>query len=264
MTFRLLAALAASLVIAAPAAAADPPIREFPLATVVQLGRAIYAQDSAAWVATDALQAEVKDLQAARLVGWIVLPNGDGQKVRFLRDAGAGLEAGYDIDVTPDLKTRVYQPSDRTLTAAERAMFVARQTAAAGLKDATVCRPGYNSVVLKDPERDGWLVWSLAPMPKLRTIPIGIHYRFTISADGTKIIRRDALSKSCGVMDPTEGKTADGKMEAVGMTHLVSKEPVETEVFLQLQYGLPMFIMTDKGVWAIENGAIRVIDPKPR
>src|SRR5688500_3686297 len=95
---------------AAPAAAQDrarpAPIREFDLPTIEALGREIMRQDHAAWVASDALTARVKDLKGAGLLGWIVVDNGPGKRVRFLRDVGKGLEAGYDIDVGPAGETK--------------------------------------------------------------------------------------------------------------------------------------------------------------
>src|SRR4051794_4830347 len=76
-----------------------PPIRAFDIPTIERLGLEIYRQDTAAWVATDALRAKVPDLKAAHAIGWIVEPHGADERVRFLRDAGSGPEVGWDIDV---------------------------------------------------------------------------------------------------------------------------------------------------------------------
>lgn len=260
----LLGAVLALSAIGAAHAAELPPIREFPLATVERLGRDIYRQDRAAWVATDVLVARVPDLKAAHLLGWIVEEAGTGQRVRSLRDAGAGLEAGYDIDVSADFLATFSEPADRRLTDLEVAMWKARKTAAAGLAGAEVCRPGYNAVVLPDPEQAGWLVWMLAPMPRAGVIPVGIHYRFTISADGSSVLRRDALTRACGDLDPRQGAKDRSTPEAVAITHIVSPTPVETEVFLQLQSGIAMYLITAGQIWTIQNGAVRQVDPKPK
>jgi hypothetical protein len=188
--------LAAGLVLAlaGSALAADkpPPIRVFDIPTIEKLGGAIYRQDRAAWLATDVLVDKVPDLKGAGIKGWIVEGEGDNEKVRFLRDVGSGLEAGYDIVVTAKGAQAVVAPADRSLTADERAAFAARQSAIAKLPG--VCRQGYNSVVLKDVEGDGWLVWLLAPSPAKDMIPFGGHYRFSVSADGQTVNRVDALS----------------------------------------------------------------------
>ena len=254
----LLSLIAASFVLASSAAAqeAKPPIRAFDLATTEALGRAMYRQDSAAWVATDALRPRVPDFRAAHLVGWIVEDHGADQRVRFLRDTGQGVEAGYDIDVSPELKTRVSEPADRALTPGEKANFAAWNSAAANMTGQPICRPGYNHIVLKDPQGDGWLVWLLAPMPKMGAMPVGGHYRFSVSADGRTVTRRDALSASCLVAEATTGVPPTGKLAMSFVTHVISSTPVETHVFLQIQSGLPLFVAAGNRIWAINAGHI--------
>jgi len=251
--------LAASLALAvAGSAIADdkpPPIRVFDIPTIERLGGAIYRQDRAAWLATDALMAKVPDLKGAGLKGWIVEGEGGDEKVRFLRDTGAGLEAGYDILVTDKGAQAVVEPTDRSLTADERAAFAARQTAIKNLSGA--CGPGYNSVVIRDVEGDGWLVWLLAPSPARDAIPFGRHYRFSISADGRTVRRIDALSAGCLTMDAKSTAPAGSKAAMLYVTHIVSPTPVETHVFLGLMYRLPIMVGTDKDViWRVDNGKI--------
>ena len=253
---RLLFAAALAL---APLAAANGqdrmPIREFDLPTTEALGAAILRQDAAAWVATDALRAKTPDLAGSGLVGWIVVDGGASQKVRFLRQRDGRLEAAYDIEVTADLKATVTEPSERALPAHELAMFTARQTAIAGMAGQPVCRAGYNTAVVKDPEQPGWLVWLLAPTPEVGAIPFGGHYRFTVSADGRTVTRRDALSASCAVMpkpDPSKDDVA-----AAFITHIVSPTPIETHVFLQLQSRRPLLIGAGEHMWSIVDGRIK-------
>lgn len=239
-------------------------IREFDVHTVESLGRSIYRQDSAAWVATDALLAKVPDLKAAGILGWIVEDSGGDQRVRFLRETGGqGLEVAYDVVVSPGLSTTFSEPENRMLTRVERAMFAARQSAIRAAAGVQICRPGYNTVVLPDPERQGWLVWLLAPVPKANVVPVGIHYRFTVSADGQTVLRRDALSRACGDLDPADAKDG-GRPAALALTHLVSANPVETEVFLQLQAGIPFYVISSGKVWVIDGGHLRQVDPKPK
>lgn len=250
----LLLALALAFSTGAASAADLPPIRSFPLATIESLGREMARQDAAAWVATDALRPRVADPAAAGLRGWIVVDTPGGQRVRFLRDVGQGLEAGYDVDVTSDLKTAVSEPADRTLTAEEIANFTAWTTAAAALRGQPICRPSYNHIVMRDPEGDGWLVWLLAPMPELGAIPIGGHYRFSVTADGKTVTRRDALTASCMVMPKPDSKR--GPAVAAFVTHIVSPTPLETHVFLQLQSGPALIVGAGDHAWTIIDGHI--------
>lgn len=257
--------LAASLALAMvhPALAADkpPPIRAFDIPTIERLGAAIYRQDRAAWLATDALQEKVQDLEGVGLKGWIVEGEGDAEKVRFLRDVGGGLEAGYDIVVDAKGAGAVVEPADRSLTADERAAFAARQTAIQNLPGA--CRQGYNSVVIHDVEGDGWLVWLLAPSPARDAIPFGGHYRFSISADGQIVKRVDALSASCLTLSAKPDLPPGAKAAMLYVTHIVSPTPVETHVFLQLMYHVPIAVGTGKDkAWIVDNGKISPLKMK--
>jgi hypothetical protein len=257
MIRRFVLAAGLALVVAVPTHAADkpPPIRAFDIPTLERLGGAIYRQDRAAWLATDALVAKVPDLEGAGLKGWIVEGEGGAEKVRFLRDTGSGLEAGYDVVVGAKGAGPVAEPADRSLTAEERAAFAARQTAIRALPNA--CRQGYNSVVLKDVEGDGWLVWLLAPSPARDVIPMGGHYRFSVSADGGTVRRVDALSASCLTMDAKPKLPAGAGAPVLFVTHIVSPTPVETQVFLGLMYHLPIMVGTGKDkIWIVDNGKI--------
>ncbi|WP_454714010.1 hypothetical protein [Caulobacter segnis] len=258
------ALLGLALLSAHPARAAEPPpppIRVFELPDLQKMGVALYRQDLSAWRATDALRAKVPDLAGAGVKGWLVEDDGKVAKVRFLRDLGQGLEAGYDVEVTSKGAGPVVEPADRTLTDEERTMFAARQTAMANLPP-SLCRPGYNSAIVKDPDGDGWLVWLLAPSPAAGAIPVGGHYRFTISADGKTLERRDALSASCLVLPPQQ-LPAGAKAQGMLVNHIISPSPVETHVFLSLLYRQPFFVQTGKDqIWVVAQGQIAPVQVK--
>lgn len=255
-------ALAGFTAVATPTLAETrTPIRTFDLPQLQRMGVALYRQDLSAWRATDAVAAKVPDLAAAGLKGWLVEDDGKVAKVRFLRDLGRGLEVGYDVEVSAKGVGPVTEPRNRGLTGEERAMFAARQTAASFMSGA--CRPGYNSAVIKDPDGDGWLVWMLAPSPGQGVIPVGGHYRFTISADGSTVEERDALSASC--LTIAQPRLPPGaKTEGMVVSHLVSPTPVETHVFLSLLYRQPMYVTTGKGeLWVVGSGQIAPVQLKP-
>lgn len=252
VVFGLLAAL-----LTGPSQAQAPksaPIRAFDLPTIERLGRAIHRRDVAAARATDALLEEVRDPGAAKVVGWLVEEDGSDDRVRFLRDLGSGPEAGFDVAVPRRGAPKVATPADRRLTPDQRAAFAAVQTASRNTP--RVCRPRYNSVVMKDVDGDGWLVWLLAPSPAAGAVPVGGHYRFTISADGGEVESRDALSTSCLTVDPRQGVPKGATPVGVVASHVVSPTPVETHVFLQLLYGLPMYVSAGGTTWTIDDGRI--------
>lgn len=230
------------------------PIKAYELPQIEAFGRAIYRQDIAAWLASDALTAKVSDLRAAGLKGWLVEDDGKTATVRFLRDKGAGLEVGYDVIVDGKGAGPVTEPADRKLTDEERLMFSARQAAAAAQPAA--CRAGYNTAMVKNPEGDGWIVWLLAPAPAAGAIPVGGHYRILVAADGKTVKQVDALSASCLLIE--KPKAADGKPALAFASHIVSPTPVETHVFLSQLYKLPLGVGTNGGkdIWIVDQGKI--------
>lgn len=234
------------------------PIQAYDLPQIQAFGNAIYRQDIAAWLASDALAAKVSDLRAAGLRGWLVQDDGKTAKVRFIRDKGNGLEIGYDVVVDGKGAGPVTEPADRKLTDEERLAFSARQAAAGA--GASTCRAGYNTAMVKNPDGDGWIVWLLAPAPAAGAIPVGGHYRIFVAADGKTVKRVDALSASCLLIE--KPKAADGKPALAFASHIVSPTPVETHVFLSSLYKMPLAIGTNGGkdVWVIDKGKISKTD----
>ncbi|KSB88654.1 hypothetical protein AS593_19640 [Caulobacter vibrioides] len=241
----------------APAAPAAP-IQAYDLPRIEAFGRAIYRQDIAAWLASDALAAKVADLQGVGLKGWLVQDDGKTAKVRFLRDNGAGLEVAYDVVVDGKGAGPLTEPADRKLTDEERLTFSARQAAIA--VQPKTCRAGYNTAVIRNPDGEGWIVWLLAPSPAAGAVPVGGHYRIFVAGDGKTVQRVDALSASCLLIE--KPKAADGKPALAFASHIVSPTPVETHVFISSLYKLPLAVgtSTTKEVWLVDQGKISKMD----
>lgn len=242
-------------------AAAQDSIRQFDIPALERLGHDMYIQDQAAWHATDALLAlhSQAEMVKEKVAGWIVENRSEGVLVRFVRQGGNGLEAAYDIVYPHDAdyakdRPKISEPQDRTLTDSEKAQFSARTLALQSITQR--CGDNYNTIVLKDPEGDGWLAWALAATTNPNLIMAGGHHRLTVSADGTKVVHTDALSRTCATMEkasPPQG----GKVAAMVTTQLVSNLPVETFVFLNLEHRIPIIVLTpDRAEWGIVNGKI--------
>ncbi|MCS6624879.1 hypothetical protein N0B44_18345 [Roseibacterium beibuensis] len=252
-------AAAVLMAVAGPALAQrapDPvPIEEWSLEKVSAMGEAIYDHDRAAWVATDALLAHLADgARTAGVAGWIVVEDGEALRVRFLRNDGGVPASAFDVPVRNGRAGAVQIPTDPTLSAAEQARFRARQTAIDNIGRLR-CSQNLNTVVLDDPDSDGWLVWLLTPMPESGAIPIGGHYRFRISADGGAVLRRDQLSNTCFF---AERPPAEAREAMLFYTQIVSKTPVETHVFLSIQNQLTLVIMADDRYFSV--GGRRIAD----
>lgn len=262
-----LAALAAGLstfVIMAMAVSADDapaPIREFDIPTIEKLGQQMYKQDQEAWKATDILFAAHKqsELVEQGLGGWIVVKGSDGDVVRFIRNGKNGPERFYDIAFPMSGSPVLAEPQDKTLLPEELAQQKARRLAVAdaGAK----CTGRVNTIALRDPQGDGWLVWEIPATTDSSLVIMGGAIRYTISADGTTILHKDALAQSCGLI-PRPKAPADGFSEAGLMwTHLVSLTPVETQVFAGLNYATDIFVETTDGkTWSLSKGHIQSVD----
>lgn len=253
-----IALLVAALLVgvAAPAAAQqapDPvPIEEWSLQKVSAMGQEIYRHDVAAWVATDALLASFGAAPPpAGMAGWIVVEDGDALKVRFLQQEADVLKSAFDI-IVRDGRAGTVEAVDGLLSAEENAQFLARQTAIANIGPLR-CSRQMNAVVFADPDSDNWFVWLLTPMQNDQ-IPIGGHYRFRISADGRTVLRRDQLSNGCFFAErPAE---IEAETALLFYTQIVSKGPVETQVFLSIQNQLALVIGAGDRYFSVEGARI--------
>jgi hypothetical protein len=176
---------------------APPSIRQFDIPTIEKIGREMYDQDQLAWKATDIALAHFTDegLRAQKTHGWIVDTTPAGSVVRFVHDTPDGPAFFYDVTFPASGAPSASIPDSATLSSEEKAQYDARNLAIANI--AQRCSDRYNTVSLKDPQGDGWLIWAMAATTDHNAVVIGGHYRFTISADGKSIIERDALSRSC-------------------------------------------------------------------
>ncbi len=253
-----------------PAAPAEdepppPPIREFDIETIARLGRELHRVDQLAWIATDVLAAKIGFATYSKegACGWVVETSGAEPVVRFLRKTGETIEAAYDIRFPEKGEPVLEVPADRVLTPRQLARHGARDTALQPFGEGRfpLCRlrPGnhFNYAVLDDPDGDGFLVYLLRPKETNAAVPIGGHYRITVSADGKTVERVDALSRSCLTSDRRREIPEDGKLVALSVSHIVSATPVEIHVFLSLQEKLPFYVITPDGVaWQVEEGRI--------
>lgn len=248
-------------------AAESPPepvrIQEWSQARVIEMGQAIYRQDIAAWVATDALLAEVAQDQLRALRGWIVVPDGPNQKVRFFKEAPDGFNAAWDVPVVDGKAGAVVAlPNDVKLTSDELAQFAATHTARANIGSLR-CSENLNTAVVRDPDGKGWLVWLLTATTENGVVPIGGHYRFLISPDGQTVLRREQLSNSCLNMSMTP---PDGSTSALLLfvTQIVSNGPVETHVFLSLLNRIPIYVGVRDRIYEVDGAQIRDASPARR
>jgi hypothetical protein len=234
------------------------PIEAWSLERISAMGIAIYEQDTAAWVSTDALLAHLGNTPPPTgMVGWVVVQDGQDHRVRYVRQDGNMLKAAFDV-VVREGRAGPVENVDVPVSEYEAASFRARQTAMANAGDRR-CAPQLNAVVVDDPDSDEWLVWLLTPTSQQTAVPVGGHIRFRISADGSTVLRRDLLSVGCLNM-PRPPQAEEGQPQALFVMQIVSDTPVETHVFLSLQNRLPIFVMAGEQVFLVAGAQISKVD----
>ena len=189
----------------------------------VERGIEIFERDRAAWLATDA--ALSGGLQKTNAIGWITVGRGSVWLVRFVAPCDLGACSVMDVEVRGMNAVARLLDKPAPLPALERSAWNARQLALS--TKVRLCTPRYNTVVI--PADDGglhWVVYLLAASTDSDDIVLAGHHRITISGDGKKVLKNEALSKSCLVKKKSQGKSA------VVVTHLLDPRPIEGQTHL--------------------------------
>jgi hypothetical protein len=152
--------------------------------------------------------------------------------------------------------TRVSQRPDRGATDPIRKR--AKETAAGALKG-RLFDAHYDYVVLNDPDGKRLLVYALASAQSSTGVVLAGHFRVTVSADGSKAERVDALSKSFASSGPMQPDAV-----ALFLVQLVSNRPVETLIYTSNLAKKPIYVGTPNGRnWIVEDGKMHVAASKP-
>lgn len=250
-----LVVLAVGCTAAPPARPALPAPELDELSPIELLGYQIYLLDRAAWLATDAVQQA--GLGETRIEGWLAVPSGSGVSVRFIGPCGSEpcsyIDVQFDAESHPQV-ARLDPPL--ALPEVHAAMWRARQLAIATKFRA--CTPTYNTVVVPAQHEGSaaWRVYLLAASADSTEVVLAGHHRVTVTAGGHSILSAEALSKSCVVVE------AHQPAASLFITHVLDPEPIETHVFTSLEYGLPLFVATEKGTFEVEGASIRLVEPK--
>lgn len=133
----------------------------------------------------------------------------------------------------------------------------ARQTAIAALRG-KLFRISYDYVVLDDPAGSGFLVYALGKGSKPGDVVIHGHFRVTVSADGNRAERIDALSRGLMIDNKVETPVAGYHRVEFVTSQSVGTRPVETLVYASKLMKLPFAVATPPHgqVWFIEKGKI--------
>ena len=241
---------------ASPAeAGAQSPER---LAAIHATGATIYAYDRAAWVATDAMLAEVPRDRLAAVRGWVVTPEGNDLVVTFQSDTGDTAKRFFQAWVRNGnvVKTQIFA-DPQSLSEAETMLARARDAAFADaekrkLKSCTPAR--FNSVVLP-PEAPGMpvRVYLLSAQVAAGSWPLGGHYLMRVDDTG-KVRSSRGFMNSC--LPLAKPKTAPATA-AFFVTHLLDQTPTEIHAFTAIASAIPIIVATpDKKLWSVSRSGI--------
>jgi hypothetical protein len=121
----------------------------------------------------------------------------------------------------------------------------------------------YEYVVVDDPDRTGFLIYALPTTPG--EIVLGGQFRVTVSADGGKIERVDAMSRTL-LPSPKPPKGSEGQKPLfVSMSQIVSNKPLETCVYTSLHDKVIVsvgMVNDNARVWAFVGDKIFEITPQ--
>lgn len=227
----------------------------------VVLGRRIYDYDRAAWVSTDAMVAQLPRDAVARVQGWVTLPAGDTLETTYFTGVDGNLPDALFVARTRQGKlvaARSLITAPVALTAEQARIAAATATARRITHTPCAAKP-FNTVALPParPE-DPVAVYLLTPQVTNDVLPMGGHYRVDVAADGTIAADR-AFTKACLAMQPPAA--AKGRPSVLVVSQLLGSLPTEMHVFQSLSFKLPIAVITtDKRLWMVTGGPIRLID----
>jgi hypothetical protein len=266
---------------ATPAPAPKPPAKEEPqgdlpippemraeIQKVEAIGRQLYVLDKVSAVATDVLMERVPDLRNAGVAGYIPMQEADDDgrpKDSFLVSFFTRQEppqVAYEVHVRPDARPdfEAFQPPKPASDSL--AMLVrARQAAIAALPP--VHQP-MNPVLLPASANGekGILVYMIAGTTRPGIVVFGQHFRVLIPENSQTPTYVMPLSKTALEM-PARGGPAGAKTEGLAVTHLVTDWPLETHVLVSLQWHLPVYVGTHRGIWRVDGDKIALIRDRP-
>lgn len=230
---------------------AQSPVSDEALRDIELTGYELHFRDFLAASATNIVS--IERLQNSEARGWIIVKDGDDWIVRFVGDCEESLCSSFDVAFNvEDNSARLTEfEVPEVIPDAQQKQWRARELAL-GL-EIQRCSETYNTVVLES--RAGtepvWLVYLLAATSDPNVVMLGGHYRITVSADGTRIISNEPLTKSCLQL----AKSPDGA--ALTANNLLTQEPLETHVFASLLYKIPIHVSTGLGTFVVEGRQIR-------
>ena len=221
-------------------------------------GRKLRAHDGAAWTSTDALKKlHAFDKLPGTSVGWLTREAGDAIDISYFAEVDGEPRAYAEarFDRRKQRITRARRLSTlRLADEREKRLLAAKQTALDAPR--LQCSRTLNTVVFEEEGFDEIRVYLFSAWEQDGLLPMGGHSRFRISSDGKRILETLQQTKSCLRFDEKKAKSEFGFI-----TDLVDESPSGMQVFMQIQYDVPVVTVTEVNnrIWKIENGRIHTV-----
>jgi hypothetical protein len=257
--------IALSLTLSTGISSAQTPEQQAAIERAEQIGRELYEHDRAAWLATDAMFAELDLSRQGNVRGWATRRDGDAIVVAFVDGSTDGELRGIYRATYVNGALTAHGVSNDVLTDLEARLYRARTMSLEALTEP--CAPRYNTVALPRLEQsaDGVDVdvYLMPGTTDANMVPVGGYFRYGVDADANQIIDRQPFARSCLTLS-----RANPNMERVAalfFTHVLSATPTETHVFINLVQGVPLFVGTSAGVWGLQEGRVSLArGPQPQ
>lgn len=223
------------------------------------LGRMIFEQDVAGWVATDELLSNKKYFERVKpdLKGWVSLKDGKNYKTIFIGLYDDTPKAIYEVTSRKrKIKSRQEIAEGRLLSAKELSRWNARQKVIGETFEHCPQFTPMNSIVIPVPGdfENRLYAYLFSASQQSGVIVFGKHYRFTLSADAKEVLDKRDFSKSCiGIPRP-------GSQNAVGalISHIMRPYPEEHHVFANLAQQIDIYVTIPetKQLWKVSDGKV--------
>lgn len=149
----------------------------------------------------------------------------------------------------------------QALTPFETKLYRAREAAAR--QSFARCGDHYNTVVLgrATPSESGSDidVYLMPAMQRAGIFPLGGYYRFGVNSGSMSVVESQAFTNSC-----LDAQTPSGRqIPALLVSQAIGDAPTEVHAFVSLASGLPVYVISHSGVWAIEGAHARFVMQAP-
>lgn len=239
----------------------------------IDRGELLYAYDRAAWLATDALTAEVRargisDTLMSVGAGYVIEGDRSEQTVTFydrktpprtLFQAKAVGRDGKLVSSGLTVFEQILTPAQQRLAQMRGALL--QQAAKERISLCAQANPNFTVLPPIGASRN-WLGYVMTPQTAVNAWPVGGHYRhvFTDGVPG----QSKPTAKSCLSVGPQPGDKSSPA--AMVVSHILDDTPTEIHVFTALASRRPVYVLMarTRKLWSVEpvdgQARIRLVD----